>query len=204
MNSMTERIACTECGVLILPTTARETGGVCMPCKGGYRKQIEEGRRRIEEERKRRDSPAGRFWRSLVHRVHETAEGFGGLTAAEQIYFAARVLEGEVYNGGFDQYFYNSAADYYARAVEGLIELGAAQSLTLLREAKSILFGSNPVPPTQTERIAVFPGMSDAHAAPPDWSERLDDVNRRFWEDPDRLGERLDRFAAKHGLSVES
>ena len=29
---MTERVACTDCGVLILPATAQETGGLCMPC----------------------------------------------------------------------------------------------------------------------------------------------------------------------------
>jgi hypothetical protein len=175
-----------------------------MPCRGGYRQQIEAGRRRIEEEKKRRDGPAARFWRSLVHRVHETTEGFGGLTPAEQIYFAVCLLEGEVYNGGFNQYFYNSSADYYARAIDGLTELGAVQSLQLLRDAKGILFGSNPVPPTQSERSAAFPDLSDTHTAPPDWSERLDDLDRRFWEDPDGLRGRLDRFAAKHGLPVDS
>jgi len=175
-----------------------------MPCKGGYRLRIEEGRRRLQEEKNRGDSPADRFWHSLVHRVHDTPAGFSGLTPPEQTYFAVCLLEGEVYNGGFDQYFSNSSADYYSQAVDGLVELGAVHSLKLLRAAKDALFGANPVPPTQSDRIAVFPGMSDAHVAPPDWSKRLDDLDRRFCEDPDRLGERLDRFAEKHGLPVDS
>jgi len=201
---MAERIACTECGALILPVTAQETGGLCMPCKGGYRQQIEEGRRRLEEEKARRGSPAARFWRSLVERVHRRSDGFRGLTAPEQLYFAVHVLEREVYNGGFDQYFSNDSADYYDQAVEGLRELGATESLGLLIEAKEILFGAIPAPPTQSQRYAVFPGISETHAAPPDWSERLDDLDRRFCADPDRLGERLDRFAQNHGLLAGS
>jgi hypothetical protein len=113
---MIERVPCAECGALILPSTAEETGGLCMPCKGGYRKDIEEGRRRIEEEKKRRDSPGDRFWRSLVDRVHRTPEGYGGLTEAEQVDFAVCVLEGEVYNGGFEQYFFNSRPSRFCSA----------------------------------------------------------------------------------------
>jgi hypothetical protein len=170
---MTERTACTECGALILPVTAQETGGLCMPCQGGYRKQIEEARRAgAKVEKKRRDGPWDRFWHSLVDRVYNTAEGFGGLTWAEQIYFAVTVLHGEVYNGGFVQYFSNDSADTYSRAVDGLKELGATQSLKLLLEAKDTLFGANPVPPTQAQRSAMFPGMSETDAARPDWSER--------------------------------
>ena len=50
-----ERVACTKCGALILPVTAQETGALCMPCNGGYRRQIDEGRLRLEEAKKRRD-----------------------------------------------------------------------------------------------------------------------------------------------------
>lgn len=73
----------------------------------------------------------------------------------------------------------------------------------MLLRAKEILFGATPVPPTQPERFAVFPGRSDAHAAPPDWSEQRDDLDRRFWEDPDQLLERLDRFAEKNWLPMD-
>lgn len=174
-----------------------------MPCKDSYRQEIEGGRRRLDGEKKRRDSAPARFWLSLVDRVHHTPGGFGGLTAAEQIYFAVCILEGEVYNGGFDQYFSNNSADYYGRAVDGLKELGARQSLRLLLEAKEILFGENPLPTTQTDRIVVFPGIS-THAALQGWSDRLNELDRRFNEDPDGLGERIDRFAAKHGLPIDS
>jgi hypothetical protein len=201
---MIERVPCAECGALILPSTAEETGGLCMPCKGGYRKDIEEGRRRIEEEKKRRDSPGDRFWRSLVDRVHRTPEGYGGLTEAEQVYFAVCVLEGEVYNGGFEQYFFNSSADYYARAVDGLTEMGAVQSLSLLLEAKQVLFGSTPMPSTESDRFAVLLGIADDAAEAPEWAQWLDAVDRRFCEDPDQLTERLARFAEQHSLYEES
>lgn len=38
---MTERVACSQCGALILATTATRTGGVCMPCELGTRQSID-------------------------------------------------------------------------------------------------------------------------------------------------------------------
>jgi hypothetical protein len=39
-----EKIPCTECGALILPTTAESTGGICMACKQGIRKSMDASR----------------------------------------------------------------------------------------------------------------------------------------------------------------
>jgi hypothetical protein len=197
---MTERIPCTECGALILRATAQETGGLCMPCKGGYRKSIEAGKRRIEEEKKRRDSPPARFWRSLVDRVHRTPTGFASLTGAEQAYYAIRVLLGEVYNGGFDQYFFNGSADHYSVAVEALSEIGAMQTLALVLEAKDALFGSHDVPPTEAGRHAMLPSMIETDDDEPEWSRRLDAIEKQFCDDPDHLDERMAAFAEEHGL----
>jgi hypothetical protein len=126
--------------------------------QGRLSKEDRRGQAPGEEEKKRRDGPWYRFWRSLVDRVHNAPEGFGGLTWAEQTYFAINVLHGEIYNGGFVQYFSNSSADCYPRAVDGLKELGATQSLKLLLEAKETLFGANPVPPKAVGAVSAVSG----------------------------------------------
>jgi hypothetical protein len=106
------------------------------------------------------------------------------------MYFAVGLLEGEVYNGGFHQYFFNSSGSYYAVTVRGLMAIEAHQSLSLLREAKEHLFPKKSVPAdTATRRRAL-----------PDESTKLDELDKIFWKDPDGLPSRMGAFARKHGL----
>jgi len=50
-NEMKDNIPCESCGVLILPSTAAKTGGVCMPCKNGHRQGIEESKTERQREK---------------------------------------------------------------------------------------------------------------------------------------------------------
>ncbi len=45
------------------------------------------------------------------------------------------LLDNEVYNGGLDQYFFNSSRYYTAEALDGLAQLAAGEHELLLREA---------------------------------------------------------------------
>ena len=56
-------------------------GGLCKPCKGGYKQQIEDGKKRREQERRYDQSPERLYWLALVKRVHRGA-GFDALEAA--------------------------------------------------------------------------------------------------------------------------
>jgi len=96
---VTTRIPCPTCGELIHPDTALKNNGLCMPCNGGYREQIEAGKRRREEERKYDRSPARLFWLDLVQRVHAPEGGLGSLSPDERTYYAVRCLIGELFNG---------------------------------------------------------------------------------------------------------
>ncbi|HBO3527472.1 hypothetical protein APA93_25060 [Pseudomonas aeruginosa] len=58
---MTDRLPCRACGHLILPTTAARNDGLCMPCKGGYRQNIEDGKRFHTERRRYLASPQALF-----------------------------------------------------------------------------------------------------------------------------------------------
>ena len=171
-----------------------------MPCKGGYRKSIEESIRRQEEDRQYKASPPWKYWLSLTDRVHKTPEGFSGLSSQEQKFFALRVLVGEVYNGGFHQYFSNSSGDYYTRTVEALAEIEATESLRILLLAKEALFGGNAVPATQAERFSVFPEMPDEDDPSPEWWNRLEALDNEFWKDPDKIDDRIEKYANDNAL----
>ena len=85
-----------------------------MPCKTGTRETIEAGKRRILEERESElTDPLRRLWHDLVQRVHDTTDGFAALSETEKQYFAVSLLDGEIYNGGFDQFFFNHSGAYY-------------------------------------------------------------------------------------------
>ncbi len=186
------KVGCIECGVPILPATASSTGGFCMPCKTGRRQSIDQAKQCRTEQY---DDPLDKFWRELVRRVHDTASGFSGLSDVEKQYFAVGVLIGDVYNGGFDQYFFNSSADYYRYSLTGLEDMGAAQACALVRRAKQVLFGFRDVPSVTSRRRAF---LLETQSTSRD--ERLQALNDKFWEDPDGLPGRCLAFARKHGL----
>ena len=49
---MEEKVACLECNTLILIDTATKNNGLCVPCAKGYRKQIEESKKRYQDDKK--------------------------------------------------------------------------------------------------------------------------------------------------------
>jgi Domain of unknown function (DUF4375) len=195
---MTDRVPCSACGAAILPSTAEKTGGLCMPCKGGYRKNIEESKVRYAQDKQYRETAEHKHWLWLVDQVHKSETGFSGLSHPNQLYFATNLVSGEVHNGGFDQYFHNSSGDHYQFAVEGFTTIGASESLHLLISAKQIVFGEADVPSNTGARRKV---IRAAHSATQDrLSKELDVLDRAFWADLDKLGERLSQFAQTHEL----
>lgn len=173
--------------------TAERTGGLCMPCKNGIRKNIEQAKEYYKKERQLdRTCPFRALWRELVNRVFQQEGGFGGLTEDEKVYFSVNTLSGEVYNGGFIQYFDNSAAEHYSYTELGLVGLGAVNSLQLLRNARHELFGRGPVPQDQAERWAVITKHCD--------ESDLELLDSEFYKDRDELDKKMQTFAIEVGL----
>ena len=164
-----------------------------MPCKGGYRDRIEAGKRRREEEKRYEQCAERKFWLSLSERVHASANGFSDLAPAEKTYYAIGCLLGEVYNGGFHQYFFNHSGAMYGAALSGLCELEAARTAVLLQSAKELLFGDQPVPTEVAERRRLL-RLRDTF--PPG----LNDLDKAFWKNDEQLDERCKRYAAEHCL----
>ena len=190
---MSDKIPCKECSALILPSTGERTGGLCMPCKNGTRKSMEASKESYRRERELdKTCPYRALWKILCDKVYDKPNGFYELSENERIYFAVNVLSGEVYNGGFEQFFGNSSGEYYAYADLGLMRISASSSLRLLRKAKEIAFGDNKVPDNQGDLWGVLKKL-------PDESE-LDALDTEFYKDDDQLDQKLEKFAIDTGL----
>lgn len=198
---MSEKVPCSKCGAPILMSTAQRTNGLCMPCKGGYRQNIEAGKREIQEEREsERTDPYRRLWLSLVEQVYYSPSGFDGLSHPQKLYFAMRCLEGDVYNGGFHQYFFNDSGSYYTYAEEGLIAIGALQTCELLNEAKQVVFGSDAVPVKISERRKVLQDLLKNDSEMAKSNEKLADIDSRYYLDAEGIETRAEAFARDRGL----
>jgi len=196
---MNTYVPCTECGAEILPSTAEATGGICMACKQGIRQSIEDSKIYYQEQKKY--DPVRELWSSLVDRVYKTDLGYAGLTPDERIYYSVCCLEGEVFNGGMEQFFSNSSGELYDDVVNGLLELKAFRSLALLTQAKDALFGDVDLPRDQQARNELMPEYPDDDSLDrPAWIETLDKITTSFYEDLDGLGDRLDGFIRDRGL----
>src|SRR5438093_490965 len=77
------------------------------------------------------------------------------ITETERRLVAVHWLHGEVHNGGFDQYFFNSAGNDSKAALEGLREMGAPAAAALLERAMGVFPGGQP-PLDRQERQQVM------------------------------------------------
>jgi len=121
----------------------------------------------------------------------ESHVGFVGLTPAEQTFWCIYWLQAEVDNGGFHQYFFNSAGDCAQDVVRALEVIGAPQTVTLVREAMSI-FPSGVAPRDRVQRQEELSEVEDQA------SEKLDDLDNRFYESPDDLFVLLVQYIREH------
>jgi hypothetical protein len=163
-----------------------------MPCKNGTRQNIEESKRWYAKERELDKScPFRALWRELVDKAHNQPQGFSGLSEDEKLYFSVGILLGEVYNGGFVQFFDNSSGEYYRYAELGLIQMGAVHSLALLRQAKTLLFGEAAVPKNRAQRCGAMQRAAEAE---------VDQIDSAFYKDPDGMDRKTESFAVGRGL----
>ncbi len=100
------------------------------------------------------------------------------LTDAERVFRLADEVLLEVNNGGFLQYFENSAGDHAAEAVAALRTIGAAQTAALLEEACGVFAGSRPAS-AQTARLEQVAALT------PEARARLTALDERFYAEDD-------------------
>ncbi len=190
------KVPCSDCGVLILQETADRNGGLCLPCRSGTRSRIEASKAAAKRERELdATDPTRIYWRKLVDMVFKAPDGLSSLSEVERQYWAVGCLSGEVYNGGFEQYFHNSSGSTYNDALKGLEAMGALASLILLQKAKQVVFGFQAVPKdTGVRRRMLASNGDESH------QQRLNELDKQFWADPDKLVELSQDFAVRHDL----
>jgi hypothetical protein len=114
----------------------------------------------------------------------------------EQIVDLIRWLDAEVDNGGFHQFFNNSAGDKTADTIAALEEIGAINAAGIVRRAAAMFPGGMP-PGNRDERMKIL------------WREFpdpkiFDPLNEEFYAYPDGpLETLLANFAAKSGFPLD-
>lgn len=121
--------------------------------------------------------------------ANEQRVGFGGLSRAEQVFWVIWALEGDVNNGGFSQYMFNSSGDQAALAPPALRAVGAEAAAEVCERFYAMLPDGAPAR-TQDERQAQL----DAVAATLG-EERFEEVSialeQRFYALEDDLRMRM-------------
>ena len=83
--------------------------------------------------------------------ARETKHGFAGLTEPERVFLCVWSLEAEVNNGGFSQFFENSAGDYASATAGALRSVGAPEMAALVERAIAP-FGPEGPPADRSQR----------------------------------------------------
>lgn len=168
-----------------------------MACWQGIRASIEASK---EHYRKQKEyDPFGGLWLNLVIKVEEN--GFGALTEQEQVYFSVNLFDREIYNGGIEQFFWNSSGDYYAEVVDGLKTLNAKNCLSFLLQFTKILFGESNPPKDRALRWRMLKQLQNNEGVlEPALNSELDKIGALYCNDPDDLIELLNKYAEEKGL----
>ncbi|MCK6459466.1 MAG: DMP19 family protein [Planctomycetes bacterium] len=132
-------------------------------------------------------SEEGRFWRVEFER----------LTLAERVFRAIWELEGEVNNGGFEQYFFNTSGDTAFAVVDALREVGAHQAARIAEQANA-LFPGSACPKDRAER------QKQLGALGPGQKSLLEDLDGQFYAYPDNLTELLFGYVRRHANEIEA
>lgn len=114
---------------------------------------------------------------------------FAAQTDAQKTFSAIWELESQVNNGGFDQYFRNSASDMIAYAPTALREIGAVLCAEVVESAINLIA---PIPDDHEARCDALDVVLE------DDEELLEPFDSKFYAYPDDITALLFAFVAKH------
>ena len=111
------------------------------------------------------------------------SQGYDGLPEHDKLIYSIWWLEGDVNNGGFDQYFFNSYGNYVADAIRGLEVIGAKRAASIVVRA-TMLFPRPGPSPDRHVRQNQLDAMDEAVRAQ---FARLDEAFLEYPDDIERL-----------------
>lgn len=126
----------------------------------------------------------------LFDRVESS--GLSSLTGPERVLFSVWGAAGQIENGGFDQFFYNSSGDYAAEAVEAFRAIGAVAKAAVIARALALFPNAAP-PRDRDERIGALDALTAR--AGEDVFESLDEA---FYASPEDVDAMLAVYVQAH------
>ena len=119
-------------------------------------------------------------------REREDAHGYSNLSYRDQVLIAIWCLEAEVNNGGFHQFYFNSAGDY-AQVVSSMLRTIEAHTMASTVDGANALFPAPGPPSDRYERQAVLEALTDAGVS-------FDECDNKFLAYPEDLTDLLTRY----------
>lgn len=116
--------------------------------------------------------------------AREDTHGFESLTEEEKVVRCVLLLKAEVENGGFDQFFFNSASDRWQETLHALDVIGAFAVRKMVEQGLSLFPHFRPSSDNRKRR-SEMDGFGDSEA---DFFEKLDSL---FYESAEDLNSRL-------------
>lgn len=127
----------------------------------------------------------------LLWAKSENDQNFESLNEFEKNVLFIEMLEGQVNNGGFDQYFFNSSGEYAHETLIALKEINAPKMADILNNA-IITFPNSTIPKdTETRRELM-------EELPESISEKWDDLDNQFYEYPENLAGLVIEYVKKN------
>jgi hypothetical protein len=123
--------------------------------------------------------------------ARESTHGVQALSPPERVFLCVWNLEAEVNNGGFDQFFLNSAGDNALDTPRALREIGASQAATIAEEANAV-FGKLGPPTDRDTRIQALERLGSAA------TETLNSLDTKFYKYPDNLEQLLRQYVDRN------
>lgn len=134
--------------------------------------------------------------REIVWNKADYGDDLQNITDAEKTFIYVDILEGEVNNGGFDQFFFNSSGEYAHEALEAYERIGAYKTADLIYRAIR-LFPVLPIPKDTETRREIMRELDDSISRK--WN-KLDD---EFYEYEDNVAVLMIEFIKKNRIEFE-
>jgi len=117
--------------------------------------------------------------------------GFADLNEPERVFHCIWWLETEVNNGGFDQYFFNSAGNHARETSVALNAIGALQTVGILQQAMG-KFAEGVPPEDRDERQIQLLDLTDND------ENAFEELDNEFYKYKDDLGGLLYTYVMAH------
>ncbi|WP_409526003.1 DMP19 family protein [Nitrincola sp. MINF-07-Sa-05] len=124
-----------------------------------------------------------------VSKKHEKS-GLESLTEKETVIYTIWWLEGEINNGGFHQYFWNSSGDDTALALNSLKKIGANYTASLLESAILIAFNGK-LPANRSDRQGLLEKDEGSKM------DKLNELDSKFYEYVDDIESKVNEYVNK-------